>query len=816
MSPNTDRNLLFGILALQLNFIDRDVLVAAMHAWVLDQQKSLGLILREQGKLTTEQLKALEALIVEHVKAHEDDPKKRLQALAKESSVESFLPVSDAEVASSFASFSTTPQADQHIDPPHLRNDRLRYRILRSHAKGGLGEVFVAEDTELHREVALKEIQGDRADEPASRLRFILEAEITGGLEHPGIVPVYGLGSYPDGRPYYAMRFIRGDSLKEAVEAFHSADQDDRDPGERSLAFRQLLRRFIDVCNAVAYAHSRGVLHRDIKPANIMLGKFGETLVVDWGLAKVGARADGRGTSKKEAEFAEAMLRPASGSDVLQTMAGSAVGTPAYMSPEQAEGRINELGPETDIYSLGTTLYVLLTGQKPFDGEQPAAVLSRVRQGKYVAPLLAKIGTPPALDAVCRKAMALRPSDRYHTPQTLAADLEHWLADEPVSAYEEPWLDRAARWCRRHRTLLLSAITLLLTSVVALAVCSLLVWREERRTAEQKQKAEENYQLARELSFNSIDLIENSEVDFASYPALHGTRKQILTAAAKAFRKYLEEEPNDVELQERCTLVFRFAANLHRLLNETEPAETLYADGTRLLEGLVEQAPESASRRERLSATLRDHAQLQVKQGKLRQAREKVQSALEIAEKLRTEAPDRPMNRRLIAIALLDRSGIQNGLGEFAESEKSAQQAVELFRGLLLLPPGEGHSYDPVLLAASLNRVAMAQRESGRIDVARATHAEAIKLLQDMVEKRTSRVNLADILNFLARCRVEQGRTWIVTPERRTLADKNLSGAAQQWEGLAKTYEIIFLIRAYNVRKGLQSPIEHDYRFYAW
>ena len=183
--------------------------------------------------------------------------------------------------------------------PP--KSGESRFRILRPHARGGLGEVFVARDEELNREVALKEIQNQFADDPDSRGRFVLEAEVTGGLEHPGIVPVYGLGQYEDGRPYYAMRFIKGDSLKEAIDEFHSTSDMSRKalaagsvtdsakaasgerkvggtaPGCESLAFRKLLGRFIDVCQAISYAHSRGVLHRDLKPGNIMLGKYGET-----------------------------------------------------------------------------------------------------------------------------------------------------------------------------------------------------------------------------------------------------------------------------------------------------------------------------------------------------------------------------------------------------------------------------------------------------------------------------------------------------------------------------------------------------------
>jgi serine/threonine-protein kinase len=294
-----------------------------------------------------------------------------------------------------------------------------RFRILRPHARGGLGEVFVAEDRELHREVALKEMQPIHADNPHSRSRFLVEAEITGGLEHPGIVPVHGLGIYPDGRPFYAMRFIRGDSLKGAIKRFHQADGPGRDPGERSLAFRDLLGRFVDVCNAVAYAHSRGVLHRDLKPANIMLGKYGETLVVDWGLAKTVGRAETGEAGE------EATLRPTSGSGLAATQMGSALGTPAFMSPEQAAGRLDLLAPASDIYGLGATLYALLTGQAPVPGEDKGEVLQRVQRGEVVPPRQVKTQVPAALEAICRKAMALKLEERYPTALDLAADVEH-------------------------------------------------------------------------------------------------------------------------------------------------------------------------------------------------------------------------------------------------------------------------------------------------------------------------------------------------------------------------------------------------------
>ena len=281
-------------------------------------------------------------------------------------------------------------------------SDGLRFRILRPHARGGIGLVSVALDAELNREVALKEIRPEQADDTASRTRFVLEAEITGRLEHPGVVPVYGLGSSPAGRPYYAMRLIKGASLKEAIERFHLE-------GEKPLVLRGLLNRFVAVCNAIAYAHSRGILHRDLKPANIMLGPFGETLVVDWGLAKVIGRIEADVVASPEVT-----LRPAGvGSGITETLPGSTVGTPAYMSPEQAEGRPATLGPSSDIYSLGATLYCLLTGRLPFPNGDVATILRLVQKGEFSGAAAANRRIPVALDSVCLKAMSHRPENRY-------------------------------------------------------------------------------------------------------------------------------------------------------------------------------------------------------------------------------------------------------------------------------------------------------------------------------------------------------------------------------------------------------------------
>ena len=507
MSAAADRNLLFGIVALQMDFISRDALIQAMNAWVLDKAKPLAQILVEQQALSATRRSMLEPLVEEHIKQHGNDAEKSLAAVSSVGSVRDELKqIADPDVQASLVAvrFARMPPDDpsatcDYVSAGASTSAGQRFRILRPHAKGGLGEVFVARDEELHREVALKKIQERHADDASSRARFLLEAEVTGGLEHPGVVPVYGLGQYADGRPFYAMRFIKGDSLKEAIERFHKAEDKGSDAGERALEFRRLLGRFVDVCNAMAYAHSRGVLHRDLKPGNVMLGPYGETLVVDWGLAKVVGRAEGPAISE------EATLRPDAASGSAATMAGSAIGTPAYMSPEQAAGKLDLLGPATDVYSLGATLYSLLTGKAPFAGADHGAVLARVQRGDFPSPRQVKADVPKALEAICRKAMALRPEERYSSARALADDIEYWLADEPVSAWVEPRSVKARRWLGRHRTIVAATGAMVLSATVLLAgatvqLSALNREKEQARSdaVDQAARAEANAQLVRD------------------------------------------------------------------------------------------------------------------------------------------------------------------------------------------------------------------------------------------------------------------------------------------------------------------------------
>jgi serine/threonine-protein kinase len=630
---SADRNLLFGILALQMDFVSKDALVKAMHAWVLAKHKPLGQILVEQGALREDTRAALEVVVAKHLELHGGDPQQSLASVSSIRSVRQDLEqLADPDLQASLALVSAARQAGPDTDRTSdyaagtPTSSGLRFRVLRPHARGGLGEVFVARDEELHREVALKQIQAQR-DDPPSRARFLLEAEVTGGLEHPGVVPVYGLGCHADGRPFYAMRLVKGDSLKDAIRAFHAADGPGRDPGERRLALRGLLGRFVAVCNAVAYAHSRGVLHRDLKPGNVMLGPYGETLVVDWGLAKVvGRPAGGDGA-------AEGTLRPPSAEGSAPTQVGSAVGTPAYMSPEQAAGKIDELGPASDVYSLGATLYCLLTGQAPVDGRDAGEVLRKVQAGNFRPPRAVKRGVPAALEAVCLKALASRPADRYGSARALADEVEHWLADEPVAAYREPWPARLARWGRRHRPLVAAALALLLTAVVALAVGIVVVNGERQRTEQARRRTREA------LDEMSSQVIEDW---LAQKKQLEPAQRAFLEKALGYYEDFAQETGHTPEVRQSVAGAHLRVGTIRYRLGQHQEVEAAYRRALELQARLAADFPAVLQYRHELAKTHNNLGALLSDTGRSQEAEASYHDARDLQKRLAADFPAVP------------------------------------------------------------------------------------------------------------------------------------------------------------------------------
>ncbi len=300
----------------------------------------------------------------------------------------------------------------------------IRFTRSTLHASGGMGAVWLAVDSNIGREVALKEL---KADGVAGAARFVREAKITGQLEHPGVVPVYELGQDAEtGRPFYVMRFVRGKTFCQVVRQFHADRRDGRyDP----LALVRLLSAFVSVCHTIAYAHSRGVIHRDLKGENVILGEFGEVVVLDWGVAKrIDADFDDAAPEPGEKSKGNPKGKPcaADTAAIGQTRAGEVVGTVAYMAPEQAEGRSDLLGPHTDVFGLGALLYEVLTGVPPYSNGTYQNLLLRALLCSFPPPSEHWPELPTGLEALCLKAMSKDPADRQTSAVELGREVQEW------------------------------------------------------------------------------------------------------------------------------------------------------------------------------------------------------------------------------------------------------------------------------------------------------------------------------------------------------------------------------------------------------
>jgi tetratricopeptide (TPR) repeat protein/tRNA A-37 threonylcarbamoyl transferase component Bud32 len=389
---------------------------------------------------------------------------------------------------------------------PPVRADR--YLLKQFHARGGMGEIWLAEDCDVGRAVALKKMR--RKGTPEEEERFLREARITGQLEHPGIVPVHELGTDEHGQPVYVMKFVHGQTLADAVRDYHLGIKRDV---PREVQLLRLLEVFVALCQTVAYAHSRGVLHRDIKPENVMLGPYGETLVLDWGLAKVIGQAEG--------DLAGRSVSLSMSGESVESVAGSVRGTPGYMAPEMASGKVQDIDALSDVYLLGATLYHILTGRKPRGGKSLMELLTEASTTPPVAPRKHDPNIPKALEAICQKAMAFAKADRYASAAALAEDVQRYLAGEPVLAYPESFLTRAARWARKHRQALARALAAV--AILGTVLAAVLIVRSEMRKktdAEQNAAAEkarrENEQKARDNVAQFRRLTDDSRYYLAS------------------------------------------------------------------------------------------------------------------------------------------------------------------------------------------------------------------------------------------------------------------------------------------------------------
>jgi serine/threonine-protein kinase len=653
--------------------------------------------------------------VLEELTANSDLRAGRLPAPAEGSPSHSGLGSSSQLRASASDTLDDAPSSGRAHSQAESRQ---HYTVSRLHAQGGIGEVWLAHDGELGREVALKGLRPERADNPVVVARFLEEARITGQLEHPNIVPVYALAQ--GARPFYTMRFIHGRTLNDAIESYHH----DRQAGRAGpLELRNLLGAFVSVGNAIAYAHSRRVIHRDLKPRNVVLGDFGEVVVLDWGLAKVLGGEDGK------PGLAPVTLGQDGSRD--QTVQGQVMGTPSYMAPEQAEGRLADVNERSDVYGLGALLYEVLTGRPPFTGADARQVLQQVIAAPPVPPRQIAPSVPPALEAVCLKALAKKPEARYPSARDLSQEVQRWLADEPVAAYPEPLSVKARRWVGRHRTLTGSAVAAVLVAAVSLAVATVFLKSANERERRSRARAEANFKLAHDAVDRYFTRVSTSEKLKAH--GLEKLRRDLLLEARDFYERFLEEHGDEPGLRDERAQAYWRLAKISAEIGRTEDADRYFPEAVSSAETLARDHPSEPDYQRQWAIVLHDAALHHYHTGKIDLARETMEQALGIRERLVKDHPDSDDQREGLARTLHDLGTLYAETGRRPDAQAAYQRALALDKQLT-----EGHPKNATyreMWATHLYSLGHLHLASGRPSEGLAAVEESRDLRADLAER---------------------------------------------------------------------------------
>ncbi len=610
-------------------------------------------------------------------------------------------------------------------------------------------------DSELQRDVAIKEIQPRFAELAEQRARFLLEAEVTGNLEHPGIVPVYSLGKNADGHPYYAMRFIRGESLAIAIKRFHqefrekaeAATTGVRRPSKWGIEFRQLVRRFLDVCDAIDFAHSRGVLHRDLKPANIMLGHYGETLVVDWGLAKVIGRDDFAFTSPDGDAVPVAVDE--SGTIPSRTEQGTTIGTPAYMSPEQASGMIDQLGPASDVYSLGASLYELLTGQLAFRDQKISETLKKVLTGDFPPPRAVDRSIPAPLESICLRAMAKGPSARYDSVRALAQDLEHWLADEPVAAHPERRVERLGRWIRQHRNWAVAGAASLVGVALVASAAVVVIEGARRSETTARKEAETNFNMAqRAVEVYLTNVSENTLLSQQDSVDIRTLRRDLLNSALEYYKEFAEQRKNDPSLRKQLANAHFRVGQLTKEIGSPSLAIDAFRSAQAILEPLVRANPDDTELEGRLAECYLAIGKIQSALGDYPEAMRTLSLSRSILERLAGRQPSDAAYRSSLALCYIE-IGIVYARIKQPEESLAIHEKARAIQQILISQFPDKLTYQRSL-AENLNAIGYAHYRRLDYDTALRAFHDVVDACQSIMKQQTHGPNPEWLLNLLA------------------------------------------------------------------
>ncbi len=617
----------------------------------------------------------------------------------------------DATVSSLNASdvFAIPPVGGTNHDSERLLGEPVRYfgdyELLEEIARGGMGVVFKARQVNLNRIVALKMILSGQFAGQKDVQRFYTEAEAAANLDHPGIVPIFEIGEH-QGLHYFSMGYIEGQSLA------HKVTDGPLPPCVAAVLVKK-------ICDAMAYAHERGVIHRDLKPANILIDQHGQPKVTDFGLAK---QTEGK-------------------SELTGT--GQILGTPAYMPPEQASGKVEEVGPLADIYSLGAILYCLLTGRPPFQAASPMETLLQVLGKDPVPPRQLNPSVPVDLETICLKCPRKDPHQRYDRACDLGDELQRFLNDEPIRARPISTRQRVWKWCRRNTLVasLAAAATLSLvagtiTSVGMAVIANARAEEAERERDEaerQRSIAAQNLQKARQAVDNLTSL---SQEELRNIPSLQPLRKKILATALAYYEEFVSEFQGEAEVRSELGDAFFRLGLITESIDSWEAAEEYHRRALKIRQQLAVEDPENADYQSALGTSYREIGYQQNFAGELQEAGEFTNKAVQIFEQLSVRNPESKKYQfelarayHFLGIHLFHaHAGNSEQLQWYYKARRLYESAIELDGDAADLAENRDQ------LASLYRHIGNAQKRSRNYDDAREALNASIHLLVAMLE----------------------------------------------------------------------------------
>jgi len=596
----------------------------------------------------------------------------------------------ETDVAAAARNAALMPTLAPGDAPSPTPGDMLRYfgdyELLEEIARGGMGVVYKARQTTLDRIVAVKMILAGNLASQADIERFHVEAQAAANLRHPNIVAIHEVGKHA-GQHYFSMDYVEGQSLADMVRESPLS-------GERAAAYVKT------IAEAIEYAHQQGTLHRDLKPSNVLIDDTDQPRVTDFGLAK---RIEG---------------------DSALTGTGQILGTPSYMPPEQAAANRGEVGPPSDVYSLGAVLYELLTGRPPFKAETPLDTLMQVLEVEPVSPRLLNPKIHKDLETIALKCLQKSPKSRYATAAELAADLRRFLHDEPILARPVSGTERLWRWCRRNPRVaaLTGAVFVLLATVAAgSSVAAVRIAREKQRTEQARQTADENYRHAqtqreraeasqREALANlktadterrraeanygkargAVDqmLTRVGQERLSGVPQMEPVRRALLEDALRFYEGFLEEKSDDPTVRTETARAYCRVADICGTLGKLDEAHDAYLHGEQLFAGLADEYAAEPKYRNDLALVKNQLGKLLSDTGRAPEAKQAFDQAIAILEPLAAEFPAIAEYRAALVDTLCNLGTLDELNDRFGDAEAAYRRAVKLADDLTARFPG--------------------------------------------------------------------------------------------------------------------------------